>query len=125
MRRASYTAVLAALAIAGCGSPAAHHHASASSEPAALTNAQGATICTELNSWAQTANNQDQPRLSTQLAKAGTAAAGTELGSDLVSFGDDLQTSNSLALEPGPPGDEQPVQMVEADCKTYGVTFNP
>jgi len=49
----------------------------------------------------------------------------TELGNDLVNFGNDLETDNSLALEPGPPGDEQPVQMVEADCGNYGVAFTP
>jgi hypothetical protein len=111
--------------VAACGGPAPHHHAAAPSRAAALTYAQAAAIRNELNSWAQTAGNEDQPRFSAQLNQDETEAANTQLGNDLVTFGDDLGSSNSLALDPGPPGDEQPVQMVESDCLSYGVTFTP
>ena len=90
-----------------------------------LSYSQGASICRDLNSWARTANNQDTPRFSAQLESDESAAAGSQLGSDLASFDGDLQTENSAALEPGPPGDEQSVQFVESDCSAYGVTFTP
>jgi hypothetical protein len=90
-----------------------------------LSYSQGASICNNLNAWARTANNQDTPRASSQLASDESAAAGSQLGSDLASFDESLQAENSVALEPGPPGDPQPVQSVESDCAAYGVTFTP
>ena len=90
-----------------------------------LSYSQGASICRDLNSWARIANNQYTPRFSAQLESDESAAAGSQLGSDLASFDGDLQTENSVALEPGPPGDEQSVQLVESDCSAYGVTFAP
>jgi len=131
-RNLALSAIAAAIVAAGAvvtllltlgGTP--HHPAAAASRATALTYAKAAAICNELNTWAQTAGNRDQPRFSAQLNQDETEAANTQLGNDLVTFGDDLETSNSLALEPGPPGDEQPVQMVESDCLSYGVTFTP
>jgi ABC-type phosphate transport system substrate-binding protein len=117
-------AALLALALAACGSGKAAT-APPSTQAAALTTAQAQAICNDLNTWAKTAENEDEPRFNSQLESDETEASGTSFGSDLVQFDDSLQEINSDALEPGPPGDEQPVQQVEADCQSYGVTFTP
>jgi hypothetical protein len=89
---------------------------------ASLSYSRGMSICNDLNTWARTANNQDTPRFSPQLESDESEAASSQLGSDLASFDESMQAENSGALEPGPPGDPQPV---ESDCSTYGVTFTP
>lgn len=90
-----------------------------------LSYGQGEGICYDLNTWAQTANNQDTPRFNAQLEADENEAAGSQLGEDLVDLDESLQAMNSAALDPGPPGDEQPVQEIESDCSAYGVTFTP
>jgi hypothetical protein len=127
------TTSLLLLGMAACGRaspvPASGTPApvSTSSAVAALTYAQGQSICNDLNTWAQTAENQDMPRFNAQLEQdqAEAMSADSQLGTDLASFDDDLQSENSDALLPGPPGDEQPVQQLETDCQAYGVTFTP
>jgi hypothetical protein len=114
--------------LAGCSdgkAATAPPSAQASTQSTALSTAQAQAVCNDLNTWATTAENQDQPRFNSQLESDETEASGTPFGNDLAQFDDSLQEMNSDALEPGPPGDEQPVQQVEADCRSYGVTFTP
>jgi hypothetical protein len=133
MKRTAVHALMV-LALAGCGTSAASTTGAAppttstapsSSSPAGLSQGQGAGICNDFNTWAQQANNQDMPRFNTTLANDEAKAQGTALGNDLVAEDQDLQEVNSLALEPGPPTDPQPIQALEQDCTNYGVTLNP
>jgi ABC-type phosphate transport system substrate-binding protein len=127
VKLAAGTALLA-LFLAACGSgnaATAPPNTHPSTHAAALTTTQAQTICNDLNTWAKTAANEDEPRFSPQLESDETEASGTSFGSDLVQFDNSLQEMNSDALEPGPPGDEQPIQQVETDCQSYGVTFTP
>jgi hypothetical protein len=57
--------LVAALAVGACGSSsttAPAHQAAAATPPPALTNAQGASICNDLNAWWKVAYNEDMPR---------------------------------------------------------------
>jgi hypothetical protein len=51
-------------------------------------------------------------------------AQGTQLGDDLSTLDNDLQSENSAAFDPGPPGDPQDMQILEQDCAAYGVTVS-
>lgn len=123
--RIALNIVAAALAVgclAGCGRDAAHAASRHShSAPAALSDAQGTAICSEVNTWLKAAYNEDTPRFNAALnadeAEAGTTALGDALGN----FGADLQDINSDALMNGPPGDPQAIQAVAAACNAYDV----
>ncbi|HUY51479.1 MAG TPA: hypothetical protein VMV92_38215 [Streptosporangiaceae bacterium] len=106
---------LTVLGIAACGSSASHPAAST-----AQTGVGGTQICRELNTWAKKAETEDAPRLNAQLTHDETEAADLELGSDLASLGQALQTSNSLAIFPG----SGQVAALEADCQGFGVTLS-
>lgn len=111
------------LGLAACGSSTSQPTTPVRSKTPAFTASEGMSICNDVNSWLKTAENQDMPRFNATLESDESEAARTQLGSDLSSLDDDLQQMNSDALMPGPPGDPQPIQAVESDCKSYGVTI--
>jgi hypothetical protein len=89
-----------------------------------MTAAQGAQVCQDIQAWIPQANSQDMPRVNATLSADEVIAQGTSLGDDLVSLDQDLQSENSAALMPGPPGDPQDTQNLSQDCQAYGVTLN-
>jgi hypothetical protein len=64
------------------------------------------------------------PRFNATMQADEQEAQGTQLGSDLSTLDNDLQSENSAALDAGPPGDPQDMQILEQDCATYGVTVS-
>ena len=115
----------ALLLAAGCGAPDAahHHHAAVQAAPPPLSFPQGARICTDLNSWAARAASQRMPRFSAAMQADESEAGGSQLGSDLSVLDGDLQTENSAALLPGPPGYPTDESALKADCRVFGVNF--
>lgn len=71
--------------------------------------------------WLKKAENQDMPRFSSVMETDETEAQGTQLGDDLQTLDDDLQTLNSVALLPQVPGQPSDVQVLQTDCQGYGV----
>lgn len=116
---------IAALAVAACGSsPAsAPAHAAATTAPA-LSGTQGANICNDLQTWWNVAWNEYTPRFDATMQADEQEAQGTQLGADLSTLDNDLQTENGAAFDPGPPGDPQDMQILEQDCGAYGVTVS-
>jgi hypothetical protein len=89
-----------------------------------LTSAQGAAICGDIQAWIPAANNQDTPRFSAKLQQDETNAQGTALGTDMSTMDNDLQSENTAALLPAPPGQPSDISSLSADCQEYGVTLN-
>ena len=119
--------LVAALAVGACGSSSSSspaHPVAAASAPPALTSSQGASICNDLNAWWKVAYNEDMPRFDATMDADEQQAQGTQLGDDLSTLDNDLQSENSAALDPGPPGDPQDMQIIEQDCTAYGVTVS-
>jgi hypothetical protein len=87
-----------------------------------MSQDQGAQICGDLQTWLDQAWNQDTPRFDDTMTTAESEAGTSQLGSDLSTLDADLQTSNSEPLLPGPPGDPSDLQLLQGDCKSYGVT---
>ncbi len=121
---------VAALVVSACGSslpntpsPAA---SSVTSAPASssLTSAQAARICNDLQAWWKIAFNEDTPRFNATIQADEHQANGTQLGSDLTTLDNDLQTENTDALLPGPPGQPGDMQVLAQDCQAYGVTLS-
>jgi hypothetical protein len=129
MRKLAIIFVLLAVAIsvADCSSaaakPAVRHRA-----PAALTQAQGAEICSDLNAWIIHAVTVDQPRLYWAIiVPAGADLQDTQLGTDLSEEMQDLQQNNSLALQTAAVYNSQGIANTAAlssDCAAYGQTLN-
>jgi hypothetical protein len=118
----------AAVLLPGCGSAPVHHHhaAVASAAPAALTQSQGASICTDLKAWLPGAFNQDQPRFNAQLEADETRTQGTSLGTDLSNLDSNLQSLNGAAFFPSPPGytgTPTGLGSLQQDCAAYGVNI--
>jgi hypothetical protein len=90
-----------------------------------LTSAQGTSICTDLNTWLARAWNQDMPRFSAQLQADESEAGSTPLGNDLQDLDSNLQTLNSDALLPSPPGYSPPTGLaaLHTDCAAYDVNI--
>lgn len=136
MRTTSIMAISAAftcLAAAACSSPkfnntpiAASSPAptAASASPARLTEAQSAQICQDIQAWILGADNQDMPRFSTTLQTDEAQARGMALGYDMTSLDNDLQSENTDALLPTPPGQPSDISSLSQDCNAYGVTLN-
>jgi hypothetical protein len=114
----------AAFILTACGGSASSPSVADSGAPATLTASESASICNDVNAWLKAASNEDMPRLNATLLADESRAAGTQLGDDLASFGNDLSQMNSAAFDYGPPGDPQPVQAVVADCADHGVTIS-
>ena len=115
----------AALLAAGCGiPPAPHHHADLrAATPPPLSFRQGARICADLNRWADRAASQPMPRFGVTMQADESEASGSQLGSDLATLDGDLQTENSAALLPGPPGYPTDESALKADCRVFGANF--
>jgi hypothetical protein len=116
----------AAFAIAACGSSSpstAANPAAESSTAPVFTSADGASICNDLNTWWQAANNEDMPRFDPTMEADEQEAQGTQLGDDLSTLDSDLQSENTDALLPGAPGDPGDMQILTQDCQAYGVTL--
>jgi hypothetical protein len=124
----------AASAITACGSsapistptPFGSGTSSATSAAAAqsftsLTRAQVKEICTDLLAWSTAALAEDPPRFTPRLESDEQEAAGTKLGRDMSMLDSALQTDNSQALEPGPPGQPSDAQVLAQDCQSYGI----
>jgi hypothetical protein len=122
-----------AFAVTACGSsgtststssPAAAASTPASS-PAGLASTQATQICNDLLAWSKVAYNEDMPRFTQALVNDTNEAeaADSQLGSDMGSLETDLTQINSLALEPGPPGQPSDAQAVDYDCQQYGVNI--
>ena len=107
--------VFTALGICGCSNPVSYRSTATKS-----AGVGGVQICRNLNTWARVAENEDAPRLNTQLTHNETDAADPALGGDLASLGQALETSNSLAIFPG----SEEVAALQADCKGFGVTLS-
>lgn len=124
---AAAAAVAAVATLTACGSssssssPPSSLAAPASSSPSAITAAQGTKICQDLAAWSQVAQNEDQPRFTQTLTNDTTTAGDSQLGQDMTSMANDLQSENSLVLEPGPPGSSSDAQILAQDCSQYGV----
>jgi hypothetical protein len=116
---------VAALAVAACGSNSSSTpaHSAATTTPA-LTTAQGASICNDLQTWWNAVYNEDTPRFDGTMQADEQEAQRTQLGNDLSTLDNDLQSENSAAFDPGPPGDPQDMQILEQDCAAYGVTVS-
>jgi hypothetical protein len=119
-------ALAGGLAVAACGGSTAHSPAATTSAaPAGLTYSQGARICSDLNTWLAVAYNEDMPRFSAQMEadESQAEAANTALGSDLAILDSNLQSLNSVAFEPSPPGYSPPtgISALQQDCSDYGV----
>jgi len=119
-----------ALAITACGSsapistPTSFHSgisAAATQSSTSLTTAQVKEICTDLRAWSRAALAEDPPRFTPRLESDEREAAGTQLGRDMSMLDSGLRTDNSLALEPGPPGQPSHAQMLAQDCESYGI----
>jgi hypothetical protein len=90
---------------------------------AGLTSAQEAQICGDLLAWSKVATNEDMPRFTQTLVNDVGEAGNSQLGTDMSSLESDLTQINSLALEPGPPGQPSSAQAVDYDCQHYGVSI--
>jgi hypothetical protein len=64
------------------------------------------------------------PRFSTTLQTDEAQAQGTALGNDMTTLNDDLQSENTAALLPAPPGQPSDISSLSQDCNAYGVTLN-
>lgn len=117
--------VLVAVTLSACGSRSSNApaHSAATTVPG-LTTAQGVSICNDLQAWYNVAYTEDMPRFNATMQADEQEAQGTQLGSDLSTLDNDLQSENSAALDAGPPGDPQDMQILEQDCATYGVTVS-
>jgi hypothetical protein len=62
------------------------------------------------------------PRFNAELESDEQVARGIQLGSDLTTLGNDLQTENIQALLPAPPGDPSDLPVLTSDCAQCGVT---
>ena len=130
-RIASITFGLLALTAAACGSSGTSTSASSptaatpASSPAGLTSAQGTKICNDLLVWSKVAYTEDMPRFTQTLVNDtnDAEAANSQLGADMGSLESDLTQINSLALEPGPPGQPSDAQAVDYDCQQYGMNI--
>jgi hypothetical protein len=129
---AGAAAVIAAgAAITACASsprPAVTAAVKRPAKPAApaLTTAQGAKICNDLNGWLAGAWQQKEPRFTSQMDSDETEAGYTALGNDLMTLDWNLINFNSDALKNTPP-DYYPVTglaALQGDCARYGVTLN-
>jgi hypothetical protein len=116
--------VTTAMVLAGCSGSAPTAKPKPSVSPT-LSSAQGERICNDLTSWAAAAANDDQPRFDAQMTADENEAAGTSLGNELSQLDSDLQTENSVALDPAPPGSGSLTDLapLQSDCAAYGVTF--
>ena len=126
MRNSAAAAAAAVATLTACrgsspSSPAPSLAAPASSSPSGITAAQGTKICQDLAAWSQVAQNEDQPRFTQTLTNDTTTAGDSQLGQDMTSMENDLQSENSLVLEPGPPGSPSDAQILAQDCSQYGV----
>lgn len=92
--------------------------------PPALTPAQGASVCNDLSTWLQTAQNEGMPRFDATMQQDEKTSQGSQLGTDLSNLDADLQSENSDALLAGPPGTPASIQEVAQDCAGYGVTIS-
>jgi len=130
MRYSALMVLVLALAACGGSAPASQPSASPSSAPsssAALSNAQGKTICQDIAAWIPQANNEDMPRFTAQLEADESEAGNTPLGQDMTTLDESLQTENSLALNSvnyEVTGEADPITGLSQDCNGYGVTLN-
>jgi hypothetical protein len=124
--------VAAGVAITACASsprPAVTATARRPAKPAvpALSTAQGAKICKDLNGWLTGAWQQKEPRFTSQMDSDETEAGYTALGNDLMTLDWNLINFNSGALQNSQPN-YYPVTGLAAlqrDCAGYGVTLQP
>jgi hypothetical protein len=123
--RLTALSLAATLGLVACGATATHHRAHVSASSAALTVGQGASICNDLNSWLVQAWNQGAPRFSATMTADETNAGNSSLGTDLQTLDSNLQSLNSLALQPSPPGYSPPTGLgaLQQDCAAYGVAI--
>jgi hypothetical protein len=124
--RAVVASAAAALTLTACASAATPKPAATA--PAGLTYAQGQSICNDLAAWLPGAYNADMPRFSQKLGTDETEAvtASSQLGTDLSNLDSNLQSINSVAFDPNPPGyTGTPTGMaaLNSDCAAYGVTL--
>jgi hypothetical protein len=108
-------ALFMVLGICGCSNPVSYRSTATKS-----AGIGGVQICRNLNRWARVAENEDAPRLNTQLRHDEADAADPALGDDLASLGQALETSNSLAIFPG----SEEAATLQDDCKGFGVTLS-
>jgi hypothetical protein len=115
--------IAATLGLVACGGTATHHRTQVSASSAALTVSQGASICNDLNSWLVQAWNQGAPRFSATMTADESNAGSSNLGTDLQTLDSNLQSLNSAALMPSPPGYSPPTGLgaLQQDCTAYGV----
>jgi len=114
------------LGLAACGGSTPAYSGHVATPRATLTCSQGASICHDLDVWLVQAWNEDQPRFTANMESGETEAGDTSLGTDLRTLDANLQTLNSNALMPSPPGCSPAtgVGALQQDCTAYGINVH-
>jgi hypothetical protein len=76
--------------------------------------------------WLVRAWNEGQPRFTGKMGLDETEAGNSNLGTDLQTLDANLQTLNSAALMPSPPGFSPATGLgaLQQDCTAYGVNVH-